>query len=276
MTELKTMTIAGNSITFDDQGRFDRPVVVMLAGWCQDHRAFNRLVPLLRDDHRVVRIDWRGHGVDRSPVADFGVAEQADDVIVVLDALSIERFSMISHSHGGWPLLEIADRLGPDRVTAGLLLDLIMVSAPPELSAALAVGQDPVHWRSSQTALVDVWLKDSANEHVREHIEYESGGYGFAMWERCCRVIADSYERWRSPMGRMVAMREHPPLRHLFSQPEPGTYDEVHDAFAAQHPWFSFARIGGETHFPSLDSPERVAAEIRDLLGVATAGSPGH
>ncbi|WP_411742607.1 alpha/beta fold hydrolase [Rhodococcus sp. IEGM 1318] len=63
-----------------------------MSGWCQDHRLFGPLVSILANDHQVVRIDWRGHGVDRSPVSDFGPDEQASDTLGALDSIGVEQF----------------------------------------------------------------------------------------------------------------------------------------------------------------------------------------
>ncbi|MEV0701241.1 alpha/beta fold hydrolase [Saccharopolyspora sp. NPDC050389] len=152
---LKTLDVDENAISYDEHGERTNPTVVLLTGWCQDHRLFDPLVPRLAADHHIVRIDWRGYGADRRPAADFGPAEQASDAIAVLDAL---------------------------------------------------------------------------------------GG---------------------SPLARMAAMRENRPIKHLFSQHTDPGYEVAQADFQTEHPWFSYRNLRGETHSPTLDSPQLVAAEVR-------------
>ncbi|MEV0598689.1 alpha/beta fold hydrolase [Streptomyces sp. NPDC050315] len=260
---LRTAVIAGHPLTFDVHGSAENPTVVLLSGWCQDHRLFDPLLPHLADTHHVIRIDWRGHGEDRSPVADFGYREQADDVIAVLDELGIGTFLPVSTSHGGWANVEIADRLGTARVPRSLVIDWIMTPAAPEFLAGLEASQDPEHWTEARQSLFDVWLAGSSHEIVRHHLEKEMAAFDYEMWARSCRVIADAYGRWDSPLQRMQAMSEHRPMRHLFSQPSAPEYVQAQADFQAAHSWFSYRQVRGETHFPTLDSPGVVAEEIR-------------
>ncbi|WP_425826800.1 alpha/beta fold hydrolase [Streptomyces fractus] len=267
---LKTAVVAGNPLTYDIHGDPEHPTVVLLSGWCQDHRLFDPLLPLLADTHHVIRVDWRGHGEDRTPVADFGSREQAEDVIALLERLGVDAFLPVSTSHGGWANIEIADRLGTARVPQVLVIDWIMTPAGPEFLAGLNAVQDPGTWREARQGLFDVWLGDSDHPLVRHHLDEEMAAFDFEMWARSCRVIADAYGTWGSPLRRMAAMKERRPVRHLFSQPTEAEYARAQDTFHAEHPWFSYRMVGGETHFPTLDSPAVVAEEIRTLTAAGT------
>lgn len=264
---ITTMRVGDVDIAFDDQGYAPTtPAIVLLNGWAHDHRAWNRLLPYLRDDFRVIRVCWRGHGPDRTPRGDFGVAEQTADTIGLLDQLDVERFVPLSHAHGGWVGLEMADRLGPDRVPAVLLLDLIMTPPPPEFAAGVAALQDRATWKAARDGLLRSWLDGSTNQPVLDHVRYDAGGFGYDMWARSGREVQAAYERWGSPMERMAQLAGERPIRHVFSHPDAPEYDELHAEYAAAHPWFSYARLGGETHFPGIELPAEVAGELRALL----------
>ncbi|MBF6420919.1 alpha/beta fold hydrolase [Nocardia farcinica] len=268
---LNTYRINGVEIGFDDQGYApDRPAIVLLPGWGHDHRAFDRMLPHLRPHHRVIRVCWRGHGIDRTLVGDFGVAEQVSDTIGLLDALEVERFVPLSHAHGGWAAMDIADTLGADRVPALLLMDLIMTPPPPEFAAGLRALQDERTWRAAQRGLLDSWLAGSTDQAVLDHVRYEAGGHGFDMWARSGRVIETAYATWGSPMGRLDKFTEPRPVRHIYSHPESAEYDAVHAEFRRTHPWFSYTRLDGHTHFPGIELPERVTTELFDLIGTQT------
>ncbi|MFD0891909.1 alpha/beta fold hydrolase, partial [Streptosporangium algeriense] len=68
---METLVIDGNPIDYDVTGTTG-PTLVLVSGWCQDHRLFDHVLPLLAENHRVIRADWRGHGAVRSVDADFG------------------------------------------------------------------------------------------------------------------------------------------------------------------------------------------------------------
>lgn len=131
-----TISINGTQLTFDDQGLDNGPAILLLTGWGHDHRAYDEILPYLVPHHRVIRMDWRGHGLDRTPVADFGPAEQFSDVVGLLNALSVRSFVPVAHAHAGWTALELADRLGTTRVPAVMLVDLIVTAAPLNSSRA--------------------------------------------------------------------------------------------------------------------------------------------
>ena len=264
MTEsvLESIAVADHGISYDEHGDRSNPSVVLLSGWCQDHRLFGPLLPILAKDHHVVRIDWRGHGVDRTPVSDFGPDEQASDTLAVLDSIGVEKFLALSTSHGGWANLELAELVGAERAPSLIVIDWLMTQASPEFLANLAASRAP-GWASAQRELFDIWLNGSSNELVRNHLDNEMAAFDHDMWALSCEVIARAYRTWGSPLQRMKKMSEHRTIRHLFSQPTAVEYQQAQRDFHTHNPWFSHRMLGGETHFPTLDSPELVADEIR-------------
>jgi len=96
-------------------------VLVLVHGTPLDTRAWDPLVPLLRDRRRVVRYDARGHGTARSTPIPGSYGPLADDVAALLDALDAPRAHVVGHSWGG----QIAQRFAldhPDRLSRMSLL----------------------------------------------------------------------------------------------------------------------------------------------------------
>lgn len=56
--------------------------------------------PAFSDRHRLISPDLRGHGMSPSK-GPWGIAEQAQDMLALLDALGVERCIVIGHSMGG-------------------------------------------------------------------------------------------------------------------------------------------------------------------------------
>lgn len=86
----------------------------------------------LEEHYRVIRIDNRGTGGSRNAPAPFTMADLADDVRDVLDALGAEQAVVLGHSMGGMIAQEMAIR-HPERVQR-----LVLVATMPPIPKAIA------------------------------------------------------------------------------------------------------------------------------------------
>ncbi|XP_038639362.1 serine hydrolase-like protein [Scyliorhinus canicula] len=79
-----------------------RPVLC-LHGWADNANTFDRLIPLLPEEFYYVAFDFPGHGVSshRPPGIPYYFTEYISDVRRVMDALNLNRFSILGHSMGG-------------------------------------------------------------------------------------------------------------------------------------------------------------------------------
>ncbi|ETN42649.1 uncharacterized protein HMPREF1541_01806 [Cyphellophora europaea CBS 101466] len=262
-----TKTINGVEICYDECGAAEGPPIVLLTGWAHDMRLYDGMLPYLAEKYWVIRLNWRGHSINRDYVEDFGVEEQVSDTLGLLKALDVDKFYLVSHSHGGWPALEIADRLGKERVLCLLMIDQIMTPPPPEFVSGLQAMQSKTTWRAARRGLFDHWLAQSNNQAVKDHFTYSMGSYGYPMWSLSCRVIEGAYKAHGSPMERMKKIRDPQPIRHIFSHPLGSPeYRKLHEDMRKDNPWFSYTDLKGETHFPDLEIPQRVCEEIEDLI----------
>lgn len=262
---MRTFRFGANAFSWDEAG--SGPAVLLLSGWCQDHRLFKTLVPELARDHRVINFDWRGHGEHRSHDGDFDIRDQTDDLQAFVDELGLERFLPVSTSHGGWANIELTDRLGPARIPRTVVIDWIQTPANAEFLALLDGIQDRRKWEEGRAGFFDYWIGDTTNPDIIGHVNDEMAGYSYDMWARSGREIAAAYRKWTSPMQRMAAMKQPRPVMHIFSQPFEPEYLEAQQAFAATHPWFTPRKLPGTTHFPTLEQPAAVAAAIREFGG---------
>ncbi|MBV7508213.1 alpha/beta hydrolase [Bacillus sp. sid0103] len=264
--QLKSIKVNGQQITYDIHGDANGPVILLLSGWCQDHRLFDKLVKPLAQKHKVLRMNWRGHSDPVRLPGDFGIREQADDVIAVLDALDIQKVVPVSTSHGGWANIEICQRLGTARVPQTVVIDWILVEAGEEFIKDLQDIQHPDRWMAGRKNLFNHWLGISTNRNIIDHLNKEMASFGFDMWDRACRVIENAYQTWKSPLERMTALDPKRPIVHIYSQAPVTGYEEMQQRFKDEHPWFDFKQISGKTHFPTLESPEAVANHINEFI----------
>lgn len=80
-----------------------------------------QVAPKLAIDRRVVMIDHRGHGLSARGDLRFEVADDADDVAAVLDAMEVGQVDVVGYSMGGVIAQALAQR-NPGRVRKLVLL----------------------------------------------------------------------------------------------------------------------------------------------------------
>lgn len=76
----------------------------------------------LARDHRVLNVDFRGHGQSGVPPGPYTMQDQANDYLKVMDALGVDRAAIVGLSMGGMAAMRLAAS-HPDRVAALVLMD---------------------------------------------------------------------------------------------------------------------------------------------------------
>jgi non-heme chloroperoxidase len=91
-------------------------------------------------------LDQRGHGDSEHPACCYTIDDFAADIVAFLDAVEIERTTLVGHSASGFTARRVAET-HPDRV-ARLVLINCAVTLPPqvrrEMQAAVQTLQDPL------------------------------------------------------------------------------------------------------------------------------------
>lgn len=102
----------------------DAPPLVLLHGWPQHWYEWRKVLPELARDRRCVMPDLRGLGWSQAPARGYEKQTLADDVVAVLDALTIGRTQFVGHDWGGWIGFLIALR-SPERISRLLALNIV-------------------------------------------------------------------------------------------------------------------------------------------------------
>ncbi|MFJ4342373.1 alpha/beta fold hydrolase [Streptomyces sp. NPDC088915] len=118
-----------NTLQHRVDGREDAPVLVLGPSLGTTFHMWDRQIPELARDWRIVRFDLPGHG--GAPAQPFGsVAELGDRLLATLDALGVQRFGYAGCSLGGAVGLDLALR-APHRVAS-----LALVATSPRFGTA--------------------------------------------------------------------------------------------------------------------------------------------
>jgi pimeloyl-ACP methyl ester carboxylesterase len=95
--------------------------LVLLHGNSEDSRYFDRQIPFFAAHYTVVAIDSRAHGKSTRGDRPLDFRTMADDVLAVLDRLSITQAVLLGFSDGGNTALHVA-LAAPERVRALILV----------------------------------------------------------------------------------------------------------------------------------------------------------
>jgi len=137
----------GTRIHFRDEGKLENPVIVLLHGFNGSLFNFERLVPLLVDDFRLISIDLPGFGLTgATPSADYTTEGFMDAVTKLTKELGIEEFSIAGNSMGGGVAWRYALEY-PTKVEALILL----------ASSAVGTKEDVKRFEERESNVPIVW-----------------------------------------------------------------------------------------------------------------------
>lgn len=154
---------AGPDLAVHVDGDDTAPPLVLVHGLALSHRSWDWLVPLLSREHRVVRIDLRGHGGSDAAPGGYELAGYVSDLVAVLEQVAGSPAVVVGHSLGGLTAAAVAQQR-PDLVDATLLEDPSLgLARPPRgtpagpvidvlAATAAAGGRDGTHGSLEEVA----------------------------------------------------------------------------------------------------------------------------
>jgi pimeloyl-ACP methyl ester carboxylesterase len=90
----------GESLAYVDMGNPAGSPVVLIHGYTDNARDWVPLIPYLSKSLRLIVVDLRGHGRSGKPECCYTRFDFAYDIKLLLDALNVERASIVGHSLG--------------------------------------------------------------------------------------------------------------------------------------------------------------------------------
>lgn len=129
--ESKLIQINDLSVSYIYEGPEDAPVIVFLHGFPLNKSIWNDQMDALRGHYRVMAYDVRGHGDSAEGTGRFSMEMFAEDLISLMDALAIERASLVGLSMGGYIALEAIDKY-PERFSALVLANTQCAADKPQ------------------------------------------------------------------------------------------------------------------------------------------------
>jgi pimeloyl-ACP methyl ester carboxylesterase len=261
---MPTATTDGLQIAYADIGSGELPIVC-LTGWCSSRARYDRLVPLLAQRHRVISIDWRGHGESAAPTGDFGHEQMVADALAVIEAAGLDRFAVVASSHAGWAAIGLRRELG-DRVVAIIHMDWLLFEPSQPYFDVLAQLEGIETWEQGRDTLFRIWRGGIEEDGVERALSVMDR-HGAQMWMRSGREISSAFREAGRPLDVYARMGRPPRVLHLYGQPHDPEYLQRQERYAAGHEWFSVQRLPARSHFTMIETPSEAAAQIEEFLG---------
>ena len=176
-----------------ETGPVDGPPLVLVHGWGFDgEMTFHRIIEVLAENFRVIVPDHRNHGKSDWVRGRFDVADLADDLAGVLDAVGVTRASFFGYSLGGLVVQEMARR-HPARVERMILG---------------ATGALPVH-RLRPLARIGMWVARAVARFSTQEIAAASSHLMLRAG-----ALSPQHHRWM----RSSLLRRDPTLSQVVSR----------------------------------------------------------
>jgi pimeloyl-ACP methyl ester carboxylesterase len=243
---------------------------------------WDRLVPLLAEQHRVIRLDLLGHGGSEKPKSGYSMEDQAGLLAEALNQLDIEGAVVVGHSLGATVASALAEQSSElvDRVVD---IDQAPDDSFGSLPFLARLGYVPVLGQLLDRITPDFAIKDAYQEAFAPGYDIDAG------FDNPDQVVEDfnamTYTSYVESSSEEDDYSDEIPLdERLTSAAVPvllifGAEDQVYDAdesIAAFEdvPGIETKVIEDAGHSPNVEQPEETARLILDFAAEAGVAAP--
>ncbi len=99
--DLLSVSVEGAEVAYAQQGRVALPPLVLIHGWAASHKFWKYSLTAFSPRWRVIAPDLPGFGLSEKPSRDYSVEGLAAWLGKFLDALKLDRVTLVGHSMGG-------------------------------------------------------------------------------------------------------------------------------------------------------------------------------
>src|SRR5437762_69725 len=98
--DLLSVSVDGAEVAYAQQGRVALPPLVLLHGWAASHKFWRYCLTAFSPRWRVIAPDMVGFGISEKPDRDYTVEGLAQWFGHFLDAMKLDRVTLVAHSMG--------------------------------------------------------------------------------------------------------------------------------------------------------------------------------
>jgi pimeloyl-ACP methyl ester carboxylesterase len=280
------LELSGGDVQVADEGPTsggsgDPPIVLVHCYACSLNW-WDRLVPLLAEEHRVIRLDLLGHGGSEKPKSGYSMEDQAGLLAEALSQLDVEGAVVVGHSLGATVATALAEQ------SSELVDRVVDIDQAPDNSFGSVpflarLGYVPVLGQLLDRVTPDFAVKDAYQEAFAPGYDIDAG------FDNPDQVVDDfnamTYTSYDESASEEDEYTDEIPLdERLTSAAVPvllifGAEDQVYDAdesIAAFEdvPGIKTEVIEGAGHSPNVEQPEETARLILDFAAQAEVAQP--
>lgn len=233
--------------------------VLLIHGWPDAWFSYSRVMPLLPDAFHAVAFDQRGFGDSDRPASGYSIPDMAADVIALLDALALERATLVGHSFGSFVARQAA-LAHPERMKTLVLIGTGFTGSNEvtrDLQQSLRDLPDPVTLEFSREFAQSTVYSPVPSEFL-EGMVAESLKLPPRLWRLTIDHLVeydDTAQLGRIQAPTLLLWGDHD---GLFSRTE-------QDRFVAALPSARLKVYPETGHCPNWERPELVARDIADF-----------
>ena len=247
-----------------DSGKGEK-CVVLLHGYLESMYVWDDFAPLLKDKVRVITVDIPGHGVSVVNGEVHTMEWIADVLRDMLDALAIERVTMVGHSMGGYIALAFCEKY-PERLDG-----VVLLSSTPNPDTELKREN-----RRREIALVKSGKKGTLAHTAAEAGFAEQNRRRLKSYiddlEECVHITED--EGIIALLGGMMERKDQnemlrklgKPVLFILGRKDGYITAEVAEKMVADHPEAEVVWLDHSGHMGFYEEPERCAEAIISMV----------
>jgi pimeloyl-ACP methyl ester carboxylesterase len=233
--------------------------VIFLHGFPFDHTIWSALVPLLEDRVRLILPDLRGFGSSPVPEGVYSMRLQAEDIVHLMDRLSLERAVLVGHSMGGYISLAFA-KAYPNRLLGLGLISTQSAADSPERRQSRYKASEAVAHKGARV------VASSMAENLTPKKELLPAILDLILHSRPAGIV-----------GALKGMAERPDMTEALADicvPAvvlAGTSDQIlpverMQMLAQMLPKGWLVDVPGGGHMLMMEEPQQVADALRQLV----------
>jgi pimeloyl-ACP methyl ester carboxylesterase len=244
----------GIALGYEDT-KTDQPSLVLLHGCGFDHASLTYQAQFFAESHRVISIDFRGHGISDAPENDYTMRSLADDVMWLCTKLSVSKPLIVGHSMGGNVALEVSARY-PDFPSAIVMIDSCVLPSQAQLDYLEPHLEEtfraPDHLEAYRQLLSGMCLPtDTRSSQLLASLHLPRHVLASVM-----RNHTTNYD------GREAAVGCHVPIAYIFSIMP---FLDL-DRFRSLTPQLICASTLGAGHLSPMEVPDQINAMIAQFI----------